>query len=306
MSVSIDEKIESDCPVCKSKKVSLFMKGVFDCDFTNVLECLDCGTQYLSPKMTEEEEAKYYNDYYQKQKCRQFEKLELIDLQNTGFQHYKQYSKVYHKILNGVSHLLEIGSGTGGFVKFVSEVYPQIKITVIERCEENVKFLRSNFKNNVEVIDGIDQLGERKFDLVTGFGVFEHIRDSLGFLNQLKKHLSVKGNLVLNVPNKNHALVYAYNVSEFRKFTYMKQHYYTFTESSFESLAKQTGYSIKGFNYLQVWGLDNQLSWLRYRKPRDYQDISQLLSKQTIDSYNQDMIDLKMTDLMMVELVLVD
>ena len=67
-------------------------------------------------------------------------------------------------------------------------------------------------------------------------------------------------------------LLAAFNrdLEEFKKFTYMKQHYYTFTEQAFHLLAGRTGLKVSKFNYMQVWGLDNQLSWLRHKRPRDF------------------------------------
>jgi len=99
-------------------------------------------------------------------------------------------------------------------------------------------------------------------------------------------------------------LVYAYSLEEFKKFTYMKQHYFTFTEKSFQLLAQQTRLKVINYDYIQVWGLDNHISWLNYRKPRDFSDITKLLSKSTLDSYNQDMSQKKMTDVMLAVLSL--
>ena len=294
---------KSQCPICVSQRIELFMQGVFDSESTNVLECLDCGTQFLDPKMTEQEETEYYEGYYRKQKSRHFKGMDLLDLQKQALQHYEQYNQVYLGLVNNVDNLLEIGSGTGGFVKFVRKYSPATIVTLIERCDDNVKFMRECFRQEVEFAYKLEDLKNRKFDLIAAFGVFEHVRDSVSFLKKISNYLSPNGKLILNVPNKLHALVYAYDLSEFKKFTYMKQHYYTFTERSFELLAEQTGYQVCGFNYMQVWGLDNQLSWLRYRKPRDFSDISQLLSEQTLDAYNQDLINQKLTDLFMVILI---
>ncbi|MBE8232212.1 MAG: class I SAM-dependent methyltransferase [Endozoicomonadaceae bacterium] len=293
----------SECPICISNSIMLFMEGVFDSKSTNVLECLACGTQFLDPKMTEEEEAEYYSGYYKKQKIRHFKTMNLKDLQEKALQHYEQYHSVYIDLVKGKNSILEIGSGTGGFIRFVQKHCPITKIRLIERCDENVKFLRESFGQEVEIVDEFAGLKNKSFDLIAAFGVFEHVRDSRAFLKKIRNYLSPTGKLILNVPNKNHALVYAYELSEFKKFTYMKQHYYTFTEQSFKLLAEQTGYRVGEFNYMQVWGLDNHLSWLRYKKPRNFDDISQLFSQQTLDAYSQDLIDRKLTDLFMVVLI---
>lgn len=290
------------CPVCDAQDIRLFMTGIFDSDTTKVMECIQCGMQFLDPLMTEQEEADYYEGYYRKQSTRHFKTMDLADLQQRAYEHYEQYRAIYLELISGCKSILEIGSGTGGFLKFVRQHNPQTRLVAIERCTENVDFIKQCFGDRVEVLDDLDEVQGIKFDCIGAFGVFEHVRNSRDFLANLRGRLSDKGRLALNVPNKAHALVYAYDLEEFKKFTYMKQHYFTFTEQAFNLLAEQTKFKMEKFNYMQVWGLDNHLSWLRYKRPRDFSDITSLLSQQTIESYNNDLIERKMSDLMMAVL----
>ncbi len=288
-----------ECPVCGSNDIKLFMSGIFDSEKTNVMECEECGLQFLDPMMTEEEEEEYYNGYYQKQKNRHFKAMNLEDLQDQSFRHYERYENIYADLIQNKKSILEIGCGTGGFLKFVNEKFPSIKLTAFERCSENTNFIQNCFKNKVRMIDDLKEIDRETFDCICAFGVFEHIRDSKTFLMQMRSLLRRNGALALNVPNKKHALVFQYNLEEFKKFTYMKQHYFTFTEKSHHILAKQTGFKVKGFNYMQVWGLDNQLSWLKYRRPRNFNDITDSLSAETLAAYQKDMIRNKTSDLVM-------
>jgi cyclopropane fatty-acyl-phospholipid synthase-like methyltransferase len=278
------------------------MVGIFDSDTTKVMECSQCGIQFLDPVMTEQEETEYYEGYYRKQQARHFKTMELADLQQRAYEHYEQYRAIYLELITGCDSLLEIGSGTGGFLKFVKQYSPATRLVAIERCGENVDFIKQSFGDRVNVVDSLGEVQGSKFDCIGAFGVFEHVRNSRDFLLSLRGCLSDQGRLALNVPNKAHALVYAYDLEEFKRFTYMKQHYFTFTERVFHVLAGQTGFSVEKFNYMQVWGLDNHLSWLRYKKPRDFFDITSVLSPQTIESYNNDLIQRKMCDLMMAVL----
>jgi cyclopropane fatty-acyl-phospholipid synthase-like methyltransferase len=290
-----------NCPVCKSSNIRIFMRGIFDSNDTNVMECENCGLQYLSPIMTEQEEEEYYEGYYRKQQDRHFKVIQLDELQERAFKHYEHYSEVYLNLISGCTSILEIGSGTGGFLRFVRQYRPETKLASIERCRENVDFMRQCFPE-VRFEENLSRLSGTKFDCVVAFGVFEHLRNSEDFLSEVRSYIQTDGVLVLNVPNKTNALVYGYGLEEFKRFTYMKQHYFTFTESAFRLLADNTGYAIGGFNYMQVWGLDNHISWLRYRQPRDFRDITALLSENTLDSYSKDMIDRKMTDIFMAVL----
>lgn len=290
------------CPVCDAKDISLFMKGIFDSEDTEVHECEACGTQFLSPMMSQQEEDAYYDDYYNKQASRHFTQMSLTDVQNRAFSHYENYAETYLSLVKNAKSFLEIGSGSGGFIKFLKKYRPDIEIHAIERCGSNVDFIRDSYGNTIKLIKDMDEANEKKWDVIGAFGVFEHVRDSLGFLNSLRSRLAPGGKIALNVPNKYHSLVYAFDCEEFKKFTYMKQHYYTFTEKSFEILAQKSGLEVEKFNYLQVWSLDNQLSWLRYRQPRKHDDITDMLSPETLRLFNQDMIRHKTTDLMMAVL----
>jgi cyclopropane fatty-acyl-phospholipid synthase-like methyltransferase len=258
--------------------------------------------QFLDPLMTEQEEVEYYEGYYRKQQTRHFKTMDLAGLQQRAYEHYEQYRAIYLELIAGCESILEIGSGTGGFLKFVRQYSPDTRLVAVERCSENVDFIKQCFGEKVDVLDSLDEMRGVKFDCIGAFGVFEHVRNSRDFLVNLRGCLSDQGRLALNVPNKAHALVYAYDLEEFKKFTYMKQHYFTFTEHAFNLLAGQTGLSVEKFNYMQVWGLSNHLSWLRYKKPRDFSDITSLLSPLTIESYNSDLIQRKMCDLMMAVL----
>jgi SAM-dependent methyltransferase len=276
------------------------MTGIFDSDTTQVMECASCGLQFLDPMMTPQEEADYYDGYYRKQQTRHFKAMDLPALQQRAYQHYEQYRSIYLELISGCDSIMEMGSGSGGFLRFVRQYRPQAKLVAVERDGENREFLHQCFGDAVDLLEFPTVAPDARFDLVCGFGVFEHVRDSREFLAGLGGRLSGKGRLALNVPNKRHALVYAYDLEEFRKFSYMKQHYYTFTEKALTLLAGQAGLRVQKFNYMQVWGLDNHLSWLRYRRPKDFAQITSLLSPQTLASYNEDLIASKMTDLMMV------
>lgn len=289
------------CPVCAGENILTFMRGIFDSDTTEVLECGQCGVQFLDPMMTEDEENDYYRDYYEKQKTRHFTKMGMADIQVRAIRHYEQYRAIYSELIKKAFRILEIGSGTGGFIHFVTKYFPEIRVSALERDPVNRSFMQTTCPN-VEYIDSLEEIADKSFDAIVAFGVFEHLRDGAKFLGQIEPLLCEDGLLALNVPNKANALVYDYDLTEFRKFTYMKQHYLTYTEEAIAILAEKTNMSIERFHYLQVWGLDNHLSWLRYRRPRDYSDITRLLSPEMIEMYNRDLITRKKSDLMMAVL----
>jgi 2-polyprenyl-3-methyl-5-hydroxy-6-metoxy-1,4-benzoquinol methylase len=295
-----------NCPICNSNSSFMFLKGVFDCDDTKVIECNDCGLQFLDPIMTEAEEEIYYKDYYYSQKKRYFEEVDLQTIQQNSLKNYLKYQDLYNSLLSKSKKILEIGSGTGGFLKFVKENYPDKSLSSIEISEANLEFLNNENLNNFSDINfysDIQQVEGQKFDLIFGYGVLEHVRNPKEFLTSLKKLLKDQNSkIALNIPNKFSALVYLYKSEEYKKFTYMKQHYHTFSEKSLEILAHQIGCQVECYNYLQVWGLDNTISWLQNGKPQESNKYANIFSKKTLDSYSNDLIKNKITDLVMIVL----
>jgi len=295
----------NSCPVCSSNETFLYMKGIFDSETTSVIECKNCGLQFLDPMMSDAEEEEYYRNYYNSQKSRHYKTFTLKDIQNNALSHYEEYKDVYNDLIKDKRSILEIGSGTGGFLKFVKKYSPASEITSVEKSESNLDFLNDKKENafdNIEFYQDVNSIGSTKnFDLIVAFGVLEHVRKSSLFLNSIVPLLNGNSSLLaFNIPNKRNPLIDIYSIEEFKKFTYMLQHCYTFTEKSLEILGKKVGLEIEKFNYIQVWSLDNHLSWLKNKKPKDFSSFTNILSKETINNYNNDLISRKITDLMMV------
>lgn len=289
------------CHLCGSSETFLFMKGIFDSLITEVIECADCGMQFLNPMMSDKEEENYYKDYYKRQQKRNYKKFSLEEIQENSFKHYTQHYDLFHKVVRGKKCILEIGSGAGGFIRFVKENCPGAKIVAVEKSKPSVNFLKNSYKD-LRLLNDIKDLGpKQRFDLIAGFGILEHIKDGESFLSYLRNFLANKDSLaVFSVTNKRNPLIDIYGLDEFKKFSYMKQHPCTYSEKALKILAKKSGYSIEHMSYVQVWGLDNHMSWLKNREPREFSKYTKILSQKTLKAYRDDLVNLKITDLIVV------
>jgi len=287
------------CPVCSNESF-IFMEGIFDCDKTLVRECKNCKLHFLDPIMSLEEEENYYKNYYENQKIRQKKKYSLKDIQQNALSHYNEYYETYYDLIKDANNILEIGSGSGGFLKFIDTHTNNKNIYSIEKSESNVEFLRDEFEH-VTFCDSVNELENVKFDVIVAFGVFEHIRDLHGFLSELKHQLKdANSKIIFNVPNNNDVLISFFNLEEYKKFMYMKQHYYVFSKESFSHIAKNVGLTVKKINFIQAWGIDNHLSWLNERKAQDFSHYSTQFSTSLNKEYKKNLIDQETTDLIMV------
>lgn len=287
------------CPVCSENSV-IFMQGIFDCDTTIVRKCTNCKLHFLDPKMSEKEEQEYYKNYYESQKSRHSKQYSLKDIQEKAFNHYKEYQNIYSELINNAENILEIGSGSGGFLRFINTFSSNKNIYSIERSEINLNFLKKEFQN-VKYCDSIQELKDIKFDLIVAFGVFEHIREPHNFLEELKELIKDNNSMIVfNVPNNNDILISFFELEEYKKFMYMKQHYYVFSKESMSYIAQNVGLHLKKINFIQAWGIDNHFSWLKDKKVQDFSKYTELFSNNLNKEYKNNLIQKEMTDLIQV------
>jgi SAM-dependent methyltransferase len=100
--------------------------------------------------------------------------------------------------------LLDVGCGTGGFLKFASENgFRAYGFDASRAQAEHARTLfsevrhASSLQTYLELLDQPDL----KFDCITLWDVFEHIRNPVPFLQQLAKALEPGGHLFISVPN---------------------------------------------------------------------------------------------------------
>ncbi len=293
-----------NCPLCNNNS-TIFMRGIFDCDKTRVMECCNCKLHFLEPMMSDEEESEYYKDYYENQKTRQKKEYTMKDIQTKAYQFYNEYHHTYKSILSNNISILEIGSGSGGFLKFIKENTENTEIHSIEKSITNLNFLKKEFKD-ITFFNNLNEVSKKnKYDLIIAFGVLEHIKDIVTFVNKTKSLLKNNDSQILFfIPNNNDILISFFDLEEYKKFMYMKQHYYVFSEKSLYQLAKNCNLTIKKVDYIQVWGIDNHLSWLNDRKSQNFDHYSTLFNSELNSVYKQNLIKNKTTDMIQIIMTL--
>lgn len=97
--------------------------------------------------------------------------------------------------------ILEIGSGTGAMVNYLSKQgYNAIGTEV---NEEFINFAKSNFGINIEKMSRDNpEFEDSSFDIVLSFDIFEHISNTDECLQEVKRVLKTGGYYLLATPSK--------------------------------------------------------------------------------------------------------
>ncbi|WP_159949662.1 class I SAM-dependent methyltransferase [Polaribacter septentrionalilitoris] len=93
-------------------------------------------------------------------------------------------------------NILDVGAGTGDFLKFCSN-----KGWNISGVEPNINAINKAAEKGVFLNEDIDQIEKGNFDVITLWHVLEHVEHLSDYITKLKKLLSKNGRLVIAVPN---------------------------------------------------------------------------------------------------------
>jgi len=237
------------CPCCGSSEiVTAFKTSFFK---TPALKCLECFFHFN--KMTEQSfellEKYYKNDYWISDFKKPTSKIRIFlnKFSWLKFEHLRAHSQ-FSYLENFKGDVLDVGAGLGATsILFANRGY---KVTAIEPDLKNIKKLKT-FSNITVYQSNLENLQlEKKFDIVILSHVLEHVLDVMKFLTSLRKLLSNRGILFIEVPdcsnshNLNHSIMQSPHLSHF-------------TKKSLDILVRKAGFSLVRFDTMYF---DNNLT----------------------------------------------
>jgi SAM-dependent methyltransferase len=178
-----------NCPVCnKNNAIKMFIK-----EGGTYVKCIDCTMVYLNPVFTDEALHHYYQINHSVQS-------EIVETDPDGF-----YIDIYNQGLDSIQKvsekplsILDIGCSSGFFLD-------QAKLRTMEtygvELNEN-ECLEAKKKGHIAyncLLEHIDF--ERKFDVISMWDVFEHLKDGFTYLNHMKNLLTDDGVVFLQIPS---------------------------------------------------------------------------------------------------------
>lgn len=238
---------EVNCPFCDSNS----FKNDFTLNGFRHVECVECQTLYVTPRLKDEaiEELysdDYYSEMYQESMIPAFE----IRKEKIGQRKYQQILS-FSKVKQG--RVLDIGGGIGEVSAVFKDNGWQTHVTEMNKTA--IKWLLS--KEHTEVFRGTFEQYETEntFDVIMAWGVVEHVLDPHDFLMRVRKLLKPGGVFVSEVPHGNCLLAdYARETGKDPERILMgEQHIVLYSKLAYEKLHAQSG--LKPL-HVQTNGLD--------------------------------------------------
>jgi hypothetical protein len=182
------------CPGCgEDKAVPAFTKNGFD-----LSTCAGCGTLYVSPAPAAEDLAEFYRDSPSTRYWANVFFPAVAEARRERI--FRPRAEKISSLLNGRGkRAIDVGAGSGLFLKEMMVVDPDIKTRAVEPGADLARICRAA---NIETFEGFaeDAANDSGWaswaDLVTSFEVVEHVLNMTAFIRSLGA-LAKPGGIVL-------------------------------------------------------------------------------------------------------------
>jgi SAM-dependent methyltransferase len=250
--ITLDSTVHyTHCPVCGSASIRPVLSAK---DYTvsgeifSIWECNDCALRFTQDAPGADAIGAYYKseDYISHTNIsrglvnRLYQAVRKKTLRQKRRLVYKTTGKER-------GSLLDLGSGTGSFVKEMKDHGWQV--TGLEPDPDARNVAKEHFDCELADSDKLFHLAPNSFDTITLWHVLEHIHDLTGYIRQLKVLMKDSGRLIIAVPNYK-----SFDASTYKEYwaAYdVPRHLYHFSPSSMKILIEKTGMKILG--YKPMW-----------------------------------------------------
>lgn len=250
-----------------------------------IFRCLNCDLVFIHPKMTPDEERKYYEEEYSnlyaKEKGTTTEDL---------FETRKEDAKIYADwfAIDGPlrGKCLEVGCSSGYFLSYLEDIYNIQSISGVEIDEEMKDYAEENY---IEMFSSIDECDSDVWDNVFTIFTLEHVGDPVAFLKSLKRVCVNGGKIYIVVPNINDILYLEYGIQAFKDFYFTPAHQFYYSHETLHMTLDKAGLPYHHIKPQQRYGLSNHLNWFVTGKPGGTCQYDEIFSKKTRDIYENDL-----------------
>ena len=267
------------CYLCGSTEFNTRPGSVRDNLELEILECASCGLVFLSSF------DHIRNGFYEDSEMHGQETPDVQTwLKKTTWDDERRFQYLKSTLPN--RSLLDFGCGTGGFLLKAREL-----ATIVHGVELEKRLANHYQSHGLRVFQNLSDISidirEGGYDIVTMFLVLEHILDPKAILGQLSEMLADDGQIIVEVPNADDALLTLYLCEPFSHFTYWSCHLFLYTAKTLEMLFAQANLKVNYVKQIQRYPLSNHLYWLANGKPGGHQKWHFLDSPEMHKSYEK-------------------
>lgn len=226
---------EVECYNCGSREIS----NSFTVNRFRHVRCKNCSMVYVTPRL----KTSIVQNLYNESPYTEFYRIKLIPAVNyrrnvLGVNKYKQIAKYF----STPGKILDIGSGIGEVLSVFQE--NNWDSTGIEFNEFAADYSRKTFGLNIISQSIYEFSPSQKYDLITLWGVLEHLYEPVKILSKLHELLTDDGILVLEVPSADSVLVRYYERSQrpVDRIIEGDRHIMLFSVRSFVEMTEKAGF----------------------------------------------------------------
>lgn len=285
------------CRICNASKDHLTVRAdfVFGGNSNDKFwHCDICDVIFLFPIPTEEEEKYFYLKEFEK-----FMSQRVGDHRDwTNAERHKTTNRdqvirrmnFLKEYVKPNSTILEIGCSSG----FMLDEFRKIGAicTGVEPSGEFGEYLAKSGHNYVE---NLDDLKGNKYDLITDFFVFEHMRDPFNFLKTTNDMLNEGGVHICEIPCYEDPLTSLYKIDAFEKFYWSKAHHFYYNFNSLTFILNKLKYKFELIPE-QRYDISNHILWLQEGIPGGQGKYNHIFTEDTREAYRNNLIKLKKCD----------
>jgi 2-polyprenyl-3-methyl-5-hydroxy-6-metoxy-1,4-benzoquinol methylase len=285
------------CYLCGNDQLIKRLGSVRDNTNLSILECIKCSLVFLS-SFDHVSDSLYADGIMHEDDIGDGKALEIDEWISYTEDDDRRRFDQFKNILKG-KDLLDFGCGVGSFIKQAREIS-----NIAHGIELEIR-LSTFFKdNNLIVYRDLSELNENKYDVITLFHVLEHIPDPRSLLEDLKSRLNINGQIIIEVPNVDDALLTLYKSEPFSHFHYWSPHLFYYSAKTLEKLALQSNLKINYIEQFQRYPLSNHLHWLAFGKPGGHEVFKMFNNEELHLLYSKKLENLGKCDTILASLVL--
>ena len=276
-----------ECYLCGSKKNIKRRGHPRDNKSISILECSECSLVFLDNFDHIDDnfyqESNMHNEEFQSNSIKEW-------LEDTKIDDIRRIEQHKSKFKN--KNILDFGCGAGGFLKRAKNIANKVKGIELD------KGVKKYWEGIIEIDYTLEETINTKdlFDIITLFHVFEHIKDPITLLKNISKSIDKKGEIIIEVPSSEDALLTLYDCEPFQKFSYWSNHLFLFNNSTLKALIEKSGLRVKSIQNYQRYSLSNHLYWLSKGKPNGHKQWSFLNSTAIDLAYSKSLEKIEKTD----------